>query len=1330
VIESETTVSRSASATSSLDPYYFGLQSPTDSPAPPFLSATHFNATPELHPISYPVTPAKDPATIDRRGLVGVGELSTPRWAKVEKFNGQDSRDDGDDYELVLAEDTVKDGPDSPWTIEAIDGEWGDEDEVCRISLPNITSQNSSGIPYQPTEFKPTLRSLRSRPSVTEESGGEEILYPRKSAATERSRHLNPSDGEEEYEPTFAVVEIPAVESSTRSPPSSFDTPPRKARKRTSDEFEFDHTRTLVSRRLGSSGSLKDKARDERAVGKHRSLASGSLPGVSREKNRRESTITGNNTKATPCAGKLSDRHSRQASGSSSSSNHGDSSHSRRVHAADFSHLPPSPSSSSIQHFLKQTGGANSANTPPLQSSSKEPQALPSPNVAHSLLRGTQEGWSCLDDEATAEALRKLDGLTGKTARARASVGSFGRPASLSRSGTPPGKNNSQWEGLSPVEGICNSDDQRTPSIVEKTPKRSSNPRSSFTPKRISASSTYAGTPTTTTSPRDSTPLSATTSLISMSATTRHSMAKAKRNSAGSDVSSVHSGDATSLKDRVASLALAGDALEDEPVPPVPPLPKDLSTYRSPPTSSASHVFPSLSTTEDKFGSRESDEDLAVPSDGPPLMRPPSNLMSPSSHGYPQKEHHNPALMGSQPEPTPTITKTPSRKWSFSALNLKLSSSPSSSSKTSALPLSPRTVSFGPHLRKSASKDRARSPSSGAPKNTWPAVQQDAMSSVASLASVSSNGSAHTSKSPVLAPSLTNLKTPERGPRSRSGTDSSASTSHTTSAPTRQLAPISPTPSVRRGHSSKRLTPSSIPFFRRSSSQSIQLPPSTMAASSSPTLTSGPTQQPKNDNPLPVTGSARKKSSVLSLGLPSLLKGSSSRRSLHAEKSDPTKDVRDNQKAEGAERDNEKLDRERSKKEDKDRSESRISVLIGRKRGKVRQQYTSIHIVASSILQTLSSTDPKKLKPQNLPPMQISALPSATAQRVASLKAASSMSTPTVVPSTTRSTSSSRVTSQTVSSMQKQSDSSLRGRNQLPTIAGSPSVGANSSQSVKDAAKDHTPSLLNSMSKETPTKIPRISSRTSAISTPPPKNSSVLLGARASVNAAGQSVPSIEPSPTPSGLPINEFGVMENGDSHISRVALHSTSQRQSSVQVSPSAGPRVPRQVTATTSSTSGSFLQRKGNRDSASFTGLRKASTSSVTSTVSVPPSESHRFSALSPSKGLKLLSPRVNISSGRVASSSTSQNTYQAIASPASSRQSLSSPSPVPSGIDEEELLGDEEMMHYIRRQQAKKMASGATQAELDDLLRFPEPLGPGSPSSPAGQCLFLLECQALM
>jgi dual specificity tyrosine-phosphorylation-regulated kinase 2/3/4 len=127
-----------------------------------------------------------------------------------------------------------------------------------------------------------------------------------------------------------------------------------------------------------------------------------------------------------------------------------------------------------------------------------------------------------------------------------------------------------------------------------------------------------------------------------------------------------------------------------------------------------------------------------------------------------------------------------------------------------------------------------------------------------------------------------------------------------------------------------------------------------------------------------------------------------------------------------------------------------------------------------------------------------------------------------------------------------------------------------------------------------------------------------------------------------------------------------------------------------------------------------LRKASVGSVTSTSSVAASEAHhRFSALSPSKGFKMLTPKLSLPAAR---SSASQSVHQGNNSPSSSRQSLSTPSPSPTSIDEEELLGDEEMMHYIRRQQTKKMANNASQKELDDLLAFPDPLPPGQPLSP--------------
>lgn len=292
--------------------------------------------------------------------------------------------------------------------------------------------------------------------------------------------------------------------------------------------------------------------------------------------------------------------------------------------------------------------------------------------------------------------------------------------------------------------------------------------------------------------------------------------------------------------------------------------------------------------------------------------------------------------------------------------------------------------------------------------------------------------------------------------------------------------------------------------------------------------------------------------------------------------------------------------------------------------------------------------------------------------------------------------------------MQKLSDSSLRNRAQLPTIAGSPSValnGTNGLHTLKEAKE--APPLRSNLGmgypKETPTKIPRISSRTSTIT----ETSGSVLGARrSSVNASGYTV--TPPSSSPPGLPANEFGVMENGDSPVKTASA----VKQAAVRGSPSVPtPRVPRSA-ASISSTSGGILHRKSARES----GIHKGSMSSVTS-ISTPSAanESHyRFSALSPSKGLKLLTPKISLSSTRLSN----QHAHQSVASPTLGRQSVSTPSPAPSSMDEEELLGDEEMLHYIQRQQAKRMAAGATQQELDELLRFPEPLPPGIASSPAG------------
>ncbi len=126
--------SRSTSATSSLDPYYFSVHSSSGSPAPPLPDPSPSRRTPETRQVTNePVTPHRDPSTIDRRVLHGLGELATPRWTRSVANREDDIHGlDQDDLEPALPEEPEDVLSDSPWTIEAVDGEEEDEerDEV------------------------------------------------------------------------------------------------------------------------------------------------------------------------------------------------------------------------------------------------------------------------------------------------------------------------------------------------------------------------------------------------------------------------------------------------------------------------------------------------------------------------------------------------------------------------------------------------------------------------------------------------------------------------------------------------------------------------------------------------------------------------------------------------------------------------------------------------------------------------------------------------------------------------------------------------------------------------------------------------------------------------------------------------------------------------------------------------------------------------------------------------------------------------------------------------------------------------------------------------
>lgn len=225
----------------------------------------------------------------------------------------------------------------------------------------------------------------------------------------------------------------------------------------------------------------------------------------------------------------------------------------------DFSHLPPSPSSASINQFLRGSGSMNNFSqigSPP-PSTSQISQSTSSRSVQRS-----NSGKAV--DVDTEEALRKLDGLSStpgkKTPRTKPSTSAT---SISSRPGTPAGK--AKLSATS-TEKLKPSSDHDSPlsnwvdlaDEVPAVPPRGKPSKSAeIDAKRESSSSTsYVGTPTS----RDSTS-------IPTSSTTPSSAGKEKatrRASAGSDVVSVHSGE------------------EPINVPPVPPLPKNFSTMRMP----------------------------------------------------------------------------------------------------------------------------------------------------------------------------------------------------------------------------------------------------------------------------------------------------------------------------------------------------------------------------------------------------------------------------------------------------------------------------------------------------------------------------------------------------------------------------------------------------------------------------------------------------------------------------------------------------------------------------------------------------------------------------
>jgi hypothetical protein len=134
--------------------------------------------------------------------------------------------------------------------------------------------------PESPTSYSAPPRAVRARKSI-EESGGEEILYPRsivKTRPTPDSRARASDRERTTFAPIVSHSRDGTSDSAPSAPPTVFNHTP-KAKKRTSDEFAFDQGGAPISKTSGSSVSPAVR-KDER----RRSTGFGSLSSKDRER--------------------------------------------------------------------------------------------------------------------------------------------------------------------------------------------------------------------------------------------------------------------------------------------------------------------------------------------------------------------------------------------------------------------------------------------------------------------------------------------------------------------------------------------------------------------------------------------------------------------------------------------------------------------------------------------------------------------------------------------------------------------------------------------------------------------------------------------------------------------------------------------------------------------------------------------------------------------------------------------------------------------------------------------------------------------------------------
>lgn len=869
---------------------------------------------------SFPMTPdPPSPSNIDRRGLVGVGELATPRWAHTpgpgvnwsQPHAWQDPTGRSEagpsswDYSALernrswgeLATEALGDAQASTagvtrlGTSESLALGQHARDISTKSAKSTGLGINGQGVaePESSTRIQP---SMLSSYDLKRDRSNQENDPAQVSPLTSMDTASSPFHQHAEFRKTYAAGMLATTEGTT----TASSTSPRTHRKRPSEQSNLSQNMATPP-----ASSSKDKNGHDLDSWERRESEVITTP-LSAESPKPSPTTP------TSVEGRKSRERRHSSSKPSTPSSPGHDIVRQFSASHDFSHLPPSPSSSSIQRFIRQSSVSNltaaaAATVPAVPAMPNLPQGslsvtqappLPvTPPAEESRRQSTRSTTSPAYpfpkkmDAETIEALRRLDGLgrspssatknSARSGRTRTSSSAADDSNSIrSRPGTPSSstperRKSTSWSrssmpampsgphGLPGDKMDVNLSPRSASFAVTRSSQGGS---SSVSSKRGSASST-------TTSPYS------TAASSNNTAGTRTSVSGpprlARKNSASSDTSGGLS-EAESHRER-ASSASGREELGD--IPPVPPLPKAFEpssrsslnpvplftqTTQQPSISAApSSVSENIPPSPSSFVDLSDDVDVPVPS--PQTIPSPAREEAPLDHTrraseLAEESYVEPSSLSMSPRRSAT------KKWSFSSAFNKLSSKHSTTStEDGSAPMSPTTPAPSTFRKLS---------NSSSPQIPWTVEEnQSSPRTKEHRESVDS----------YVMPSPPPPEPTERRPSAASS-----------------LAPPSASDSARQtpGSSSKRLTPSSIPFFRRSSSTTLNKNAS-VSSSPRPPLPSTPSSSTSTPRKLSTastqesavsSSSGHRKSMLGTMGLTSMLKSSSSRRSLAAAAND------------------------------------------------------------------------------------------------------------------------------------------------------------------------------------------------------------------------------------------------------------------------------------------------------------------------------------------------------------------------------------------------------------------------------------------------------------